>query len=421
MSDTRLVPLADVFGDLAIALGLGLIVGLQRERVESPLAGLRTFPLVTLLGALCALLSVQLSSSWVLAAGLLGTAAATAMGNAARLSEPEKKPGITTEIALLLMFALGAYVVIGHRAVAVVLGGTIAVLLHFKAELHGVVDRLGDREVRAIMQLVLLALVVLPVLPDDTYGPYAVFNPREMWLMAVLIAGLSLAGYLALRFFGENVGIVAGGLLGGLISSTATTVSWARRSRESGGSSRAAALVIGIASTVVYGRVLLEIAAVARPILPVAAPPILVLSAFMALSAAVLWFVTRRQEPEGDVDHRPADLRAAFTFAALYVLVLFAVAWAKERAGTRGLYAVSVISGLTDVDAITLSVARLAGSGQIEAREGWRLIVVGVLSNLAFKGAMAAVLGDARLRRVILLLFGLQLVAGAALLAFWPH
>lgn len=415
------MPLADVFGDLAIALGLGLIVGLQRERVESPLAGLRTFPLVTLLGAVCALLSVQLASSWLLAAGLLGTAAATAMGNAARLSEPEAKPGITTEIALLLMYVLGAYVVIGHRAVAVVLGGTIAVLLHFKAELHGVVERLGDREVRAIMQLVLLALVVLPVLPDDTYGPYAVFNPREMWLMAVLIAGLSLAGYLALTFFGENAGIVAGGLLGGLISSTATTVSWARRSRESPGGSRVAAFVILIASTVVYGRVLFEVGAVARSFLPVAAPPILMLSAAMALSAGVLWFVTRRREPQGKVDHRPADLRAAFTFAALYVVVLFAVAWAKERAGTRGLYVVSVVSGLTDVDAITLSVARLVGSGQIEAREGWRLIVVGVLSNLVFKGAMAAILGDAHLRRAILLLFGLQLVAGAAVLAFWPH
>jgi uncharacterized membrane protein (DUF4010 family) len=421
LSDTPLVPLADVFGDLAIALGLGLIVGLQRERADSPLAGLRTFPLVTLLGAVCALLSVQLASSWVLGAGLLGTAAASAMGNAARLAEPEAKPGITTEIALLLMYVLGAYVVIGHRAVAVVLGGIIAVLLHFKAELHGLVDRLGDREVRAIMQLVLLALVVLPVLPDDTYGPYAVFNPREMWLMAVLIAGLSLAGYLALTFFGENAGIVAGGLLGGLISSTATTVSWARRSRESAGGSRAAALVIIIASTVVYGRVLLEVGAVARPFLRVAAPPLLLLSAAMALSAAVLWFVTRREEPEGTVDHRPADLRAAFSFAALYVLVLFAVAWARERAGTRGLYVVSVISGLTDVDAITLSVARLAGSGQIEAREGWRLIVVGVLSNLVFKGAMAALLGDARLRRAILVLFGLQLVAGAALLAFWPR
>ena len=270
------------------------------------------------------------------------------------------------------------------------------------------------------MQLVLLALVVLPVLPDATFGPFAVFNPREMWLMAVLIVGLSLGGYIALKFLGENAGIVAGGLLGGLISSTATTVSWSRRTRDHPEASRAAGLVILIASTVVYGRVLAEIAAVARPFLRTAAPPILALSAAMAAAAAALWLMTRGHEPVSVEGHQPADLKTAFTFAALYVVVLFAVSYAKQRAGTRGLYLVSALSGLTDIDAITLSVARLVGSDQIEPAQGWRLIVVALLSNLVFKGAMAALLGDGRLRRWILLLFGLQLVAGAAVLVFWP-
>ena len=413
------MPPAGVLGDLAIALGLGLIVGLQRESARSELAGLRTFPLVTLLGCVCALLAPT-AGGWVLAAGLIGVAAATAMGNVAHLRDEEAHPGITTEVALLLMYGLGAYTVLGDRAVAVVLGGTIAVLLHFKAELHGLVGRLGDRELRAVMQLVLLALVVLPVLPDETFGPFAVFNPREMWLMAVLIVGLSLGGYIALKFLGENAGIIAGGLLGGLISSTATTVSWSRRTRDHPEASRAAGLVILIASTVVYGRVLVEIAVVARPFLLAAAPPILALSAAMAAAAAALWFMSRGREPVSVEGQQPADLKTAFTFAALYVVVLFAVAYAKDRAGARGLYVVSVLSGLTDIDAITLSVARLVGSDQIDPEQGWRLIVVALLSNLVFKGAMAALLGDGRLRRWILLLFGLQLVAGAAVLAFWP-
>lgn len=413
------MPPAGVLGDLAIALGLGLIVGLQRQSTESKLAGLRTVPLVTLLGSVCALLAPA-AGGWVLAAGLLGVAAATAMGNVARLRDPEVHPGITTEVALLLMYGLGAYTVLGDRAVAVVLGGTIAVLLHFKAELHGLVGRLGDRELRAVMQLVLLALVVLPVLPDATFGPFAVFNPREMWLMAVLIVGLSLGGYIALKFLGENAGIVAGGLLGGLISSTATTVSWSRRTRDHPEASRAAGLVILIASTVVYGRVLVEIAAVARPFLRAAAPPILALCAAMAAAAAALWLMSRGREPVSVEGQQPADLKTAFTFAALYVVVLFAVSYAQQRAGTRGLYLVSVLSGLTDIDAITLSVARLVGSEQIDPAQGWRLIVVALLSNLVFKGAMAALLGDGRLRRWILLLFGLQLLAGAAVLAFWP-
>ena len=238
--------------------------------------------------------------------------------------------------------------------------------------------------------------------------------------MAVLIVGLSLGGYIALKFLGPSAGIVAGGLLGGLISSTATTVSWARRTREQPEASRAAALVILIASSVVYVRVLAEIATVAAPFLPTAAPPILALFAAMAAAAVALWMSSRRRETVNVEGREPADLKTAFTFAALYVVVLFAVAYAKERAGARGLYLVSALSGLTDVDAITLSVARLVGSSQIDGAQGWRLVVVGLLSNLVFKGAMAAVLGDRRLRRWIVVLFGLQLVAGAAVLAFWP-
>ena len=391
------MPPVDLFAGLGIALGLGLIVGLQRESTSSELAGVRTFPLVALLGAVCALLA-QTAGGWILGAGLLAVAAATAMGNAARIRMARPEPGITTEIAVVLMYALGAYVMAGNRVAAVVLGGTTAVLLHFKAELHGLVSRLDGGDVRAIMQFVLLALVVLPVLPDATFGPYSVFNPREMWLMAVLIVGLSLAGYIALKFFGERAGIVAGGLLGGLMSSTATTVSWARLTSGRPEASRAAALVIVIASTVVYGRVLAEIAAVARGFLAAAAPPLLILAAAMAASALVLWLRTRGGAPALVDGQPPASLKTAFSFAALYVVVLLAVAFVNDRMGARGLYAVSVVSGLTDVDAITLSVARLVGSGQIGSDQGWRLVVVGVLSNLVFKGAMAAALGDARLR-----------------------
>jgi uncharacterized membrane protein (DUF4010 family) len=410
-----LPPLPDVLGDLGVALGLGLLVGLQRESTSSQLAGLRTFPLVTLLGAVCALLSAG-TSGWLLAAGLVGVAAATAMGNAARLREPVPDAGITTEVALLLMYALGAYAVLGHRAVAVVIGGTVAVLLHFKATLHGAVKRLGEGELRAVMQFVLLALVVLPLLPDATFGPYAVFNPREMWLMAVLIVGLSLAGYVALKFFGERAGIVVGGLLGGLISSTATTVSWSRLTRGRPETARAAALVVVIASTVVYGRVLAEIATVAPAFLPVAARPVLVLAAVMAASAAVLWLRTRGEAAVSAEGQQPASLKTAFTFAALYGVVLLAVAVVNDRYGAQGLYVVSTISGLTDVDAITLSVSRLVGSGQVAPELGARLVVVGVLSNLAFKGVMAALLGDRRLRTFVAIVFGVQLALGAMLL-----
>jgi uncharacterized membrane protein (DUF4010 family) len=410
----------DVFGGLGIALGLGLLVGLQRQAAASSLGGLRTFPIVALLGAVCALLA-EAQGGWVVAAGLVGVAAATAMGNAARIERDEGEPGITTEVALLLMYALGAYAMLGSRPAAVALGGTLTVLLHFKAELHGLVERLGARDLRAIMQFALLALVILPVLPDVEFGPYAIFNPQEAWLMVVLIVGLSLAGYIAVRFFGERVGVVTGGLLGGVISSTATTVSWSRRTSDAPETSRMAAMVILIASTVVYGRVLLEVAAVSRGLLPAIAPPVAVLALVMAATAAAMWLRTRGGEEAAPSGGDPTELKAALTFGALYVAVLLAVAWARDQLGARGLYVVSVVSGLTDVDAITLSVSRLSASGSLPEGQAWRLIVIAVLSNLAFKGGLAAVLGSPRLRRWVLLTFAVQLAAGGLVLAFWPR
>jgi hypothetical protein len=222
---------------------------------------------------------------------------------------------------------------------------------------------------------VLLALVRAAVLPDATYGPYAVFNPREMWLMAVLIVGLSLCGYIALKFFGERAGIVAGGLLGGLISSTATTVSWSRLTRDRPETARAAALVSSSLPPWSTG----ACSPRSRRWRPRSCRrrrrPSSRWAAAMAVSAAVPLAAhaaaRRRSSADGQ---QPASLKTAFTFAALYGIVLLAVAVVNDRFGARGLYAVSTISGLTDVDAITLSVARLvapARSRRTWARASW--------------------------------------------------
>jgi len=209
---------------LAIALGLGLLVGLQREHVTKRLGGVRTFPLVTMLGAISGLLA-QSFGGWMVAAGLLALTGIIVIGDLAELREDKLDPGVTTEVAMLLMFVIGAYLVVGRREVAIALGGAVAVLLQFKGELHGIARKLGEDDLRAIMQFVLISCIILPVLPDKTYGPYAVINPRNIWLMIVLIVGLSLSGYIAYKFFGSKVGVVLSGILGGLISSTATTVS----------------------------------------------------------------------------------------------------------------------------------------------------------------------------------------------------
>src|SRR5208283_1016413 len=209
-----------IFRKLALALGLGLLVGLQRERVQSPLAGIRTFALITVFGAVSSLLGLRFGG-WIVAAGAGAVGGLLFIGNLIQPNAKEADPGLTTEVAALLMYAVGAYLVIGHDSVAIALGGAVALLLYFKGPMHAFVARIGDNDLRAIMQFVLVALVIWPVLPDQDYGPYAVLNPHLIWFMVVLMIGLSLAGYVAYKLFGEQVGAVLAGVLGGLISSTA--------------------------------------------------------------------------------------------------------------------------------------------------------------------------------------------------------
>jgi uncharacterized membrane protein (DUF4010 family) len=239
--------------------------------------------------------------------------------------------------------------------------------------------------------------------------------------MVVLIVGLSMAGYVAYALFGARRGSVVSGLLGGLISSTATTVSYAKRSRAEPGRAPTAAVVVVLASVVVFARVMVEIGVVAPGHLADLVPPIAVMMAVMAITGVVLLYAgTPAEDPEALDRRPPSDLRAAVTFGALYAAVLLAVALTRTHLGEEALFAVAAVSGLTDVDAITLSSAQMVQNGGIEATTGWRLILVGTLSNLVFKGGVVVALGDRRLRSRILAAFGVSFAAGVALLFLWP-
>lgn len=409
----------DIYIRLAVALGLGLLVGLQRERVDSVIAGIRTFALISLFGAVCAQLA-KTYGGWILVVGFLATALLVTAGNLVRMQSREAEPGQTTEFAALLVFGLGAWVVTGSMAVPVVLAGAVVVLLHFRESIHDFVGKIGEKDLRAMMQFVLIALVILPVLPDRDMGPYGVLNPYQIWWMVVLIVGLSLAGYVAYKLFGAGAGTVLAGILGGLISSTATTASYARRSRENAEISRLAALVVMIASTVVYGRVLVEVAAVARGRLLELAPPLAAMLGVCALVSGAAWLLGRDGEDELPKQENPAELKAALIFGALYAVVLLAVAFARDRFGTAGLYTVAAISGLTDVDAITLSTSRLVQGGRLDPDTGWRAILLASMSNLGFKAGIVAALGSKALLGRIALLFGAALLGGGLILWLWP-
>lgn len=390
---------------LALALLLGMLVGLQRELKDKQIAGFRTFGLVTVFGAMTGLIALH-TSAWVIAAGVLGVIAVIVMGNVVKLRAQRVEYGMTTEVSLLLMFAIGAWLPYGSWAVGAAAAGGTALILYSKPRFKGIIARLEDRDIRAIMQFVLISLIILPILPNQTYGPFDVFNPRLTWLLVVLITGIGLGGYLMYKFVGQRAGVLLGGILGGLVSSTATTVSYARLASGSAAAARNAAVVIVIASSMVYVRMLIEISVMASGYFYRMAMPVILLGLF---TVVVAWFVYRRitsAEAEVPQQRNPSELGAALAFAAFYVLILFLMAAASDWLPEDALFAVALLSGLTDMDAVTLSTSQLVNDGTISDDRGWRLIMTAFISNTLFKLGIASTLGHPELRRNLAGAFG---------------
>jgi uncharacterized membrane protein (DUF4010 family) len=408
-----------LFGQIAISLLLGLLIGLQRQRTGSSLGGIRTYPLIAAFGTVCGWIG-QEYGGWVIAAGLISVAALLLVSNYMSARSGHTDAGQTSEIAALLLFGVGAFLVTGPLAVAVALGGVIAVLLHLKDPLHAFAARIGEQDVAAIMQFALITLVVLPVLPNRAFGPYETLNPFQIWLMVVLIVGIGLVGYVAYKLLGERQGAMLGGLFGGLVSSTATTVSFARRAAAAPASAGLAALVIMIASGVVYVRVMTEVAVIAPQQARTMLPPLGAMLLACAVIVGVQALRYRERKAVAAEQGNPANLRLAVTFAAIYAVISFVVAASQENFGAGALYPVAAISGLTDVDAITLSTSQLAHRGSLDPVTAWRMILLASLSNLGFKAIMAAFIGGRRLLAHLAPAFGAALLAGAGVLLFWP-
>lgn len=415
------------YGDLStlgIAFGLGMLVGLQREKTDNKMAGVRTFTLIAVLGVVGGFLSRDFENPFLLPLFGLALTALLVMANVVKLKKfTDPDVGQTTEVAALLMFAIGAYLVLGDQVLAVIVGGGMAILLYVKEHLHGFIDRLSDKDLSAIMTFAGISLVILPVLPDETFGPMDVLNPRNIWMMVVLIVGISVIGYFIYKFAGKKVGVVSNGILGGLISSTATTVSYSRMTAQNTSIAKLSAFVITTASAIALVRVMIEVGVIIPEKLPAMILPIGLEFLLMAGLCVVLFYMIQKDGSEEEMPEpkNPAQFKSALIFGLLYGLILLAVAFAKEEFGNNALYVVSIISGLTDVDAITLSLSQLMKSDQLNVDTGWRLILLASLSNLLFKGIMAAVLGGRKLMRFISVSFGVSIVAGLLLIWLWPE
>jgi uncharacterized membrane protein (DUF4010 family) len=413
----------------AIALLIGALVGIEREKRKSDdpdrgMSGLRTFILVALIGAICGWLVKSLNTPTILAAVLLLVAALLLSGHVLAARVNPRSLGLTTEFAVIAVCLLGALTTLGSLEAAVALGIVTAAVLAYKQPLHGLVDKLGWDDIFAGLRLLIATFIVLPLLPDRPLDPWGALNPFKLWVLVLLISGLSLVGYVATRWLGSEKGPVLTGLTGGLVSSTAVTLFFARESGDAkSGASGALAAGILLAWSVMFVRVIVIVAFANRALVK----PLLIPFAVMLLAAAgpagYYYWRSVRQQGGGrgrgaEVPLRnPFGLAEAAKFAAFFAAILLVVKIVQHYSPGEGMYLVAAIAGTTDVDAITLSMAGYAK--EADPHIAVEAIIIASLVNTLVKCGMVVGFGGASLRSPILIATGAILAAGIAAIVLW--
>ena len=405
---------------LGLSLAIGLLIGLERgwrERTQPEgqrVAGVRTFALLGLVGGVTALLGQQFGA-WLPAAGFLAVAlflTAAYWFNSQRTEDY----GATSEIAALLTFALGALAAAGQYLPAAAAGVVTAVVLSAKPVVHRWISRVQPEELRAAFQLLLLLVVVLPVLPDREFGPYGAFNPFRIVATVGLLSALSFAAYLAIRIGGPRLGLLATGLLGGLVSSTAVTLSMARRARDEPEHRRLLSVAVLAACATMFVRMLLQVAAVHAELVAALAWPLLAGAGCCAASAWWSWRApVHAVSPPPAPPKNPMELRAAVQFSLLLAGIGLAVRAAHARGGADAVYGGAALAAIADVDAVTLTLSGLAADGTTADAVAVRGIALAAAVNTAVKAVLAWWLGGRRLLRpCVLPLLGAALASLAA-------
>ena len=410
---------------LATALAVGLLVGLEREqtkaeRTTGTLGGVRTYPIVALIGALATML--EPASMWLPLVALGGVLALVAISYAADVRRTQDH-GTTTELSAVATYLLGALAAskgvvepMADRLVLVAgLGVALTFLLSSKPLFHRAAERISREDFYATLKFLIAAVIVLPLLPDREVGPLGAVNPRTLGLLVVTISGLSFVGYVATRLLGARRGLLLGAALGGLVSSTAVTLSFATRTKQEPRLAPVAAGAIAVAWTIMLGRIAVLVTVVHPPLLRTLAMP---LGAMTLASLAGLLLTFRRTDAHpGELELKnPFELGSAIKVALVFGVVLLATRAATEYLGRSGLYLTSALAGTTDVDAITLSSAGLAKDG-LDAITATIAIVIAVGVNTVVKASLAAIVGGGGLGRRAALIGALVLVAGVVGLA----
>lgn len=408
----------DLYYQFIVALLIGILMGLEREHSHSHqdgelFAGVRTFALLALIGGVAAMITDQLGSAWIFVSIMLLLGGLTTA--AYFISASKGQMGITTEVSALVAFLVGGLCYWDRVQVAVAIAVAVTTLLSLKLEMRAFVQRLTKEDIYATLKFAIIAVIVLPVLPDQPLGlpPFDVLNLYKIWLMVVFISGISFLGYLLSKLVGAERGIGLTGLLGGLVSSTAVTLSFSQRSQTEPDLARPFALAIIGAWTMMFGRVLVEVAALNIALLEIVWIPLVASAASGLAYGLYLYFGQRSSEASEMEFTNPFTLGPAVQFGLLYAVILLVSSVAQTTLGDTGVYLSSVVAGTADVDAITLSMAELAGvDSEVSLGTAALAIVLAITSNVVVKGGIVLISGSATLRRALLPGFILMLVTG---------
>ena len=413
--------MSDVIAPILLSACLGALIGLIRQwsnqasaNEHLDLGGVRTYSLWAMLGSIGALLTEEaLPGVLLVVLGLVGTHQIVAMAKTPAAS----RPGGTTFASALLTILVGALVYWGYRSVAVVVTATVMVLLGLKKPLHAWTRKFTDEDIRGTLQFVVITGIILPLVPDRNFGPLEAFNPYRIWVMVVLISGLGFLGYVAMRVLGAKAGILVTSIFGGLASSTATTLAFSRRSRSEPSISEHYALGIVVASSTMLVRVVVAVGILNSELSRQLIAPFALMIAPGILYGIWLWF--KRRPGLGEVNApqigNPLGLKTAVKFALLYALVGFLVKGiTKLNLLQSGLIPLSFLSGLTDMDAISLTVAGNHSEGTVDLHLAMQAVLVAAMANSLMKAGFAIALGSPLLKKEIAIVLGSTAAAGVA-------
>ncbi|NKQ36165.1 MAG: MgtC/SapB family protein [Chloroflexi bacterium] len=402
------------------ALLIGALLGTEREfvqqRKDSPdFAGIRTFSLIALLGAVTAFMIPDFGIfPAVLALG--GLVLLIAASYFSILTQTHKEAGITTEVAVMLTFLLGALVMGEQGTVAIALSVVTALLLSLKGRLHHAIRQMSAEDLRVVLQFALVAAVILPLLPNWPIDPWGLLNPFKIWLVVVLVSGIGFVGYVLMKTLGASRGINLTGLLGGLVSSTATTISFSSASRETPAISSHYSQAVILSSSIMFPRMLLLVLVIYPPLLYAVGIP---LGAMLATGMVVVFLLQRQRKADGQASEEqalklahPLKLSTAIKFGLFFTVILLIVEFAQGAFGEVGVYVTSALAGLTDVDAITLSVTQLVENDQLQLRVAGTAVLIAAIMNTIVKGFIAYSSGSPELRRIVVSAFGVIVIIG---------